>query len=187
MALKFPSLELSILYLSMEHVTVCMPVRDNSPSPHPTENSVVPLVQGDPALLTPNGSEFDTKDPAWPSPSPSTTNSQYTDKFRLLGFELPRSQPLFRGFERPNISRIATLTVLCLITYPAFYLLTLVAEDKPLFTVRLIVSVWCSGFGFALGYFLLRIAARHLEAASEFTLVGYRNFLSLDFKQPGLP
>ena len=158
----------------MEHVRA----RDDSSSPHPTENPATPLIQADPSVLTPNRREFDTEYPAWPSP-PSTASSRYTDKSLFSGlsslhskladlkFEPPRSKPLFRGFERPSPPRIAILTVLCLITYPAFYVLTLVAKDKSLFVVRLIVSIWCSVVGFALGYILLTIGAQHLEAASE--------------------
>jgi len=122
-------------------------MRGNNSSPCPTENPALSFTQTDAFLPTP-----------------------YDDKSR------PRPKPLFRGFERPSFSRIAILTVLCLTTYPAFYVLTLVAKDKSLFVVRVIVSAWCSGVGFALGYILLQSAAQHLEAASEFTLVGYRAF-----------
>ena len=79
------------------------------------------------------------------------------------------------------------LAVLCLITYPAFYILTLVAKDRSLFVVRAIVSAWCSGVGFALGYILLQIGAQYLEAAGELALVVCRGFLRLDSKQPGQP
>ena len=79
----------------------------------------------------------------------------------------------------PNYSHLAILTVLCLVTYPAFYALTFLAKDKSLFVVRLIVSAWCSGIGFALGYILLKIGAQHLEAASEFIPVGYRDPLTI--------
>jgi len=146
-------------------------IRDNS-SPHPTENSAPSLTQTDPLLPTPSGGESDAESPAQSALPPSTTNFQHDDK------PPPRPKPLFRGFERPSFSRIAILTILCLITYPAFYVLTLVAKDKSLFVVRVIVSVWCSGVGFALGYILLQTAAQHLEATSEFTLVGYRDFLT---------
>ena len=139
---------------------------DNS-SPHPTENPTASLIQGDPSLLTPNRREPDAEHLPWYSLPPSTTNCQYPDK------PPPRSNPLFRGFERPNFSRIAILTGLCLVTYPLFYLLTFVAKDKSLFIVRAVVSVWCWVVGFALGYILLsKIGARHLEAASEFASVG---------------
>jgi len=33
--------------------------------------------------------------------------------------------------------------------------------------VRLIVAIWCSGVAFALGYTLLMIGVKHIEAASE--------------------
>ena len=135
----------------MDHVRK----RDNNPSPYPA----TPLV----------GAE----DPGWPSPPPSTANSLYGDKPRFSKFRLPQSRPLFQGFERPSLSRIAILTVLCLLTYPAFYVLTLVAKDKSLFMVRSIVAVWCWGIGFVLGCILLNIGAQHLEAASEFIPVGY--------------
>jgi len=156
----------------MEHVSL----RDNNPSPHRTP--AAPLIQADSSLLTPNRREPDVEYPAWPSPPSSTTSSQYADKPRFLkfDFEPPRSKPLFRGFERPSFSRIAILTALCLITYPAFYILTLVAKDKSLFVVRFILSVWCSGVGFALGYVLLRVGAQHLEAASEFTSIAIGSF-----------
>ena len=143
---------------------------DNDSSPHLTENST--LVQADPSPPAPTR-ESDAVYSSWPSPPPSTINLQPANKSRFSRFKPPRSKPLFQGFERPRFSRIAILTILCLTTYPAFYALTFVAKDKSLFIVRVIVSVWCSGVGFALGYILLAIAAQHLEAASEFTLVGY--------------
>jgi len=160
---------------------------DNSPSPHPAENPAAPLIHADPSLSTPNGRELDTEFTAWPSMSSSATNFQHAEKSRLLRFEPPRSKPLFRGFERPSFSRIAILTVLCPTTYPAFYLLTLVARDKSLFIVRILVSAWCSAIGFALGYILLRIGAQHIEAASEFGLVRHRDPLKLHVNQPGPP
>ena len=182
--------------LDMEHVCA----RDDSPSPHPTGNPATPLIQADPAfLLTPNQRDLDTEHPASRSPSSSTENLHYADKSGIsssqslrpkpadLRFEPPRPKPLIRGFERPRFSRIAILTVLCLITYPVIHILTLVAKDKSLFIVRAIVSVWCSGVGFALGYILLKIGAQHLEAASKFRLVGYWDFLKLYIEQRGLP
>ena len=138
----------------------------NGSSPHPAENPAAPLIQADPSILAPDGGEFDPEYPAWPSLPSSTTDSQYAEQ------SPPRSKPLFRGFERPSFSRIAILTVLCLVTYPAFFILTFVAKDKSLFIVRVLVSTWCSGVGFALGYIILKIGAQHLEAASELTLVG---------------
>ena len=134
-------------------------MKDNNPSPHLIGSTATPLV--------------DAEDPAWPSPPPSTKNSLYVDEPRPSRFKLPQSKPLFRGFERPSLSRIAILTVLCLLTYPAFYILTLVAKNKSLFVVRSIVAVWCWGIGFSLGCVLLKIGAQHLEAASECIPVGY--------------
>jgi len=143
-------------------------MRDNDSTPHPTENLATPL--------TPNRRELDAEYPALPSLLPFTTNSQHADKDRFSSRPKPqRSKPLSKGFEKPSFSHIAILTVLCLITYPAFYILTLVAKDKSLFVVRLIVSLWCSGVGLALGYILLRIGAQHIEAASEFTPIGCRD------------
>jgi len=134
---------------------------------NPAEDSAPSLIQTDAVTSTPNGREFDAEYPARSSPPPPTKSFQYDD-------ESPsRSKPLFRGFERPSLSRIGIFTILCIITYPAFFLLTFVAKDKSLFAVRVIVSIWCSGVGFALGYVLLRIGAQHLEAASKFTLVRY--------------
>jgi hypothetical protein len=145
-----------------------VPLRDDDWSPPPTADSATPFNQADPSLLTPNRRAFDAGD--------VTPDFQHSEKYfssiypKLvgLGLDSPRSlKPLFRGFERPSVARIAILTVLCLITYPAFYILTLVAKDKSLFIVRLIVAMWCSGIGFSLGYVLLRIGIQHLEAASE--------------------
>jgi len=173
----------------MEHVH-----RDNSSSPHPTENSTAPLIQEDPSLSAPGKGEFGAEDPARPSPPPSTASCRYGDESWASSrwslhpkFDPSRSRPLFRGFERPSFSRIVILAVLCLITYPAFYILTLVAKDRSLFVVRAIVSAWCSGVGFALGYILLQIGAQYLEAAGELALVVCRGFLRLDSKQPGQP
>jgi len=150
-------------------------MRDDSSSPHPsTEYQVVPLIEGNPSLLTPNRREFDAKYPAWPSSSPSTMSFHHSDKSWFSRPTLQRSaKPVVRGFETPSFSRIAIFTVLCIIAYPAFYVLTLVARDKSLSIVRLIVSAWCSLVGFALGYVLLKIGAQHLEAASESMLVRY--------------
>lgn len=153
--------------------------RDNW-SPPPTADSTTPFNQADPSLLTPNRREFDAEYPAWSSPSQSTTNFHHTyrsqfssqqslnTKLANLENKPPRLKPLFRGFERPNLARITILAVLCLTAYPALYILTLVAKDKSLFTVRLIVALWCSGVGSALGCLLLGIGMQHLEAASEF-------------------
>ena len=160
-------------------------MRVNTSSPHPTENPAAPLIQVDLSPLAPNRGVFGAGGPAWPSLPPSTTDLQ-----RYTGDKSPpRStrKPLIRGFERPSLFRIVILTVLCLVTYPTFYTLKLVAKDRSLFVVRLIVSIWCSGVGFALGYILLKIGAQHLEAASEFTLAGCRNFSRLCPKQHGLP
>ena len=148
-------------------------------SPLPTVDLSTPVNQAEPSLSTPDRRRSDAEDPVLPSPSLSAANFQHADESQSpsrslhpkragLGFRLPRSKSLLQGFERPSFSRIIILTVLCLITYPAFYVLTLVAKDKSLFIVRLVVSIWCSGVGFALGYVLLAVGAQHLEAASEY-------------------
>jgi len=165
----WPSTPSPLNSLDMEHV----PTRDDISSPYPIENQVAPLIEGEPSLLTPNRKEFDTEHPAWPSSTPPTTSFHHSDKSWFSRPKLSRSKPLVRGFEIPSFSRIAIFTVLCIIAYPAFYILTLVARDKSLSIVRLIVSAWCSVVGFAIGYVLLKIGAQHLEAASEITLVGY--------------
>lgn len=151
---------------SMERVRL-----DDNQSPPPTGDSATPFNQADPSLLTPNRRVF--------APDETTLNLPYTDKPQHptrkslypkifnRSFDSFRSKSFFQDFERPNLARIAILTVLCLAAYPALYILTLVAKDKSLFVVRLIVAMWCSGVGFALGYLLLRIGVQHLEAASE--------------------
>ena len=136
-------------------------MRDDDSGPPPVEIPDASLIQAEPFLLTPNRRVFHTSLP------PSITNSRSLEKSPA------GPKPLFQGFERPSFSRIAILTVLCLITYPAFYILTFVAKDRSLFIVRLVVSLWCSGVGFALGYILLKVGAQHLEAASMFTLIGH--------------
>ena len=150
-----------------------VPMRDDSSSPHPIEDPVAPLIDGDPSTLTPNRRKFDAEYPVWPSSAPSTSSFHHSDKSWFSRPSLPRSKPLVRGFEIPSLSRIAIFTVLCFVGYPAFYILTLVARDKSLSIVRLIVSAWCSVVGFAIGYVLLKIGAQHLEAASEFTSIEY--------------
>ena len=162
-------------------------MRGDNSSPPPTENPVEPLIDGNPSILSPNRREFDAEYPSWPSLPPSTTNFHHSDKSQYSRSGPPRSKPLVRGFERPSFSHIVVLVILCLVAYPAFYILTLVAKDKSLSIVRLIVSAWCSVVGFALGYVLLKIGAQHIEAASESTLVGYCDFLRFCFKQPGPP
>ena len=155
-------------------------MKSNNSSPLPTENPTTPLIQIESSHLTQKRTGFDAEYSPKPSSSPPTINSLYAEKSRF-----PRSKPLFRGFKRPSFSRIAIFAVLCPAAYPVFHLLTLAAKDRSLFIVRLLVSTWCSGVGFALGYIVLKIGAQHLEAASEFTLVSYRNFIRPYFKQPG--
>ena len=160
-------------------------LRHNSSGFRPADYSATPLMEADPSIPSTNTRESDAEDAPWYPPPPSTANPQHADKSRFSRFKPARQKPLFRGFERPNFIRIAILTVLCLVAYPAFYALTLVAKDKSLFIVRLIVSVWCSVVGFALGYVVLMIAAQHLEAASESTSAGHRDFLILYLAQLG--
>ena len=166
---------ITLLPLSASMEEVC--TRSNNSSPRPTENPATPSVQAGLSPSISNRRKLGVNDPTQPSLPPSVMGSYVAEKSRPSRLKLPRSKPLFRGFEAPNFSRIAILTVLCLITYPAFHILKLVAKDRSLFAVRSIVSVWCSGVGLALGSILLKIGVRHLEAASEFTLVGYRTFL----------
>ena len=86
----------------MEHVRT----RDGNSSP-PIENSTAPLIQTGPASLTLTRGEFDAEDPALSFPPPPTANTQCEDKS-------------FQGFERPSFPRVAILTLLCLVTYPAY-------------------------------------------------------------------
>jgi len=166
------------LSISWDFVVDHIHMRDNYRNPLSTE-SITLFSQADPILLTPNRRVFDAEYPAWPSLSPPTTSFQYTDEAqpssrRLrhpnltgLTFEALRPKALFRGFEKPSFVHITVLIVLCLTAYPALYILTLVANDKSLTVVRLIVALWCSAVGFALGYILLKIGMQHFEAASE--------------------
>ena len=153
--------------LSMERVRP----GNNHRSPPSISDSATPFSQADPFLLTQNGRGFDPEETMLnlqyrEKPRFSTPQSLYPNFAGLSVYPL-RLKPLLQGFEEPCLARIVILTALCLAAYPAFYVLTLVARDKSLFTVRLIVAMWCSGVGFVLGCVLLRIAARHLEAASE--------------------
>ena len=127
--------------------------------PYAIDDCSPPLI-----LPTPNRSEFDAQ---YTDKSQSSTRHSFYPRLVGLSFDSLRSKPLFRGFERPSFAHIAILIVLCLVAYPALYILTLVAKDKSLFTVRLIVAIWYSGVAFALGYTLLRIGVKHIEAASE--------------------
>jgi len=146
--------------------------------------------QGDPPSQ--NGEESDPKRPTLPSAANTRKSWRSTATAPSLNRELPnlesnspQPKPPSRGFEKPSILNILILTGLCLATYPVFRLLTVVAKNKSLSVVRAIVAAWCWGAGFAFGWILLRIGAKHLEAASEFALVGYRSFLIHYFKQPG--
>ena len=159
-------------------------MRDNNSSPHPPENPATPPTQAELSPLTPNRKESDVEHLALP---PSTTNPTYAEESQFSRPETPRLKPLLRGFERPSFSRIVILIVLCFTAYPAFYILKLVAKDKSLFIVRLLVSTWCSVIGFCLGYLLLSVGAQHLEATSEFMPVWCQDSLKHYFTQPGRP
>jgi len=125
-------------------------MRDNNPSPHPTENPAALLIQ-----------------------APGTIGFQGDDK------SPSGSKPPFRTFERQRFSHIGILTILCLISYPAFYALTFVAKDRSLFIVRLINRLHLV-FGDRLRPWLYSSHDR-----SEFTWVWYRDPLRLHFKQRG--
>ena len=172
----------------MEHVHMeDVFMRGNNSSPHPPENPTTPPIQAELPPLTPNRKESDPGHPAWTSLPPPTTDPKYADESQFLKPEPQRLNLFFRGFERPSFSRLTILIVLCLLTYPAFYILKLVAKDKSLFIVRLLVSTWCSVIGFCLGYLLLSVGAQHLEATSEFMPVGCQDSLKHCFTQPGRP
>jgi hypothetical protein len=130
----------------------------------PIVDSVSPLCPTDSFLLTPSRGECNDEE--------TTLNVQDIDKYQFSAQEGPdsgsqRLKTLFKRFERPSFIRIAILTVLCVVAYPALYVVSLVGRDLPLFTVRVIVGMGCSGIGFALSYSLLGIGVRHIEAASE--------------------
>lgn len=77
------------------------------------------------------------------------------------------ARSLFKGFERPHWGKIVMHFLACIASYPAMYLLTLVARERSLFIARVLVAVWCSVFGFCLAFSLVEFATKHLEAASE--------------------
>ena len=132
-------------------------------SPPLTADSVTPYIQT-PILPAPNGNEFDAvRTTQYTDTSSFTTRWSLHPKLGGLSFDHLQ----FQGFERPSYSRIAILILLCFIAYPAFYILTLVAKDKSMFIVRLTIALWGSGVAFVLGYTLLSMGVKHLEAASE--------------------
>ena len=153
-------------------------MRDNNSNT--TETTT--LTRAGPSIPTLSRRGPDPENPPRHSLLPSTENFQNPNKSLFSRFKPPLLQPLSQDFERPSFSRIAILAILCLITYPASFFLTSVAKDRSLFIVRVIVSVWCSGVGVALGYLLLRIGAQHLEATSEFTRFGVGAFWDLMFQ-----
>jgi hypothetical protein len=78
-----------------------------------------------------------------------------------------RSGGLSKNFERPNYFLLFTHLILCGLAWPILYVFTLIARDKTLFWARLVVSMGGGIVGVSLGFTLLNLSKRFLEAASE--------------------
>ncbi|KAG6816867.1 hypothetical protein H0H87_002188 [Tephrocybe sp. NHM501043] len=108
-----------------------------------------------------------------PSKHPLISPPHYTAKVRSK----PRGKhPFSPGFEAPRWGRILLHTVLCIVSYPILLAITLIARNKSFFWSRFIVGVGCGFVGVYLGYSLLKLAKRHLEAATWATVIHQSHF-----------
>ncbi|KAF8890375.1 hypothetical protein BD779DRAFT_1610820 [Infundibulicybe gibba] len=84
---------------------------------------------------------------------------------------LTKKHPFARTFEPPNWRLLITHTVLCLLTYPVLLVFIIIAGGKTLFWTRFLVSTGCGLVGFFLGFSLLRLGKRFLEASTWATVI----------------
>jgi hypothetical protein len=81
----------------------------------------------------------------------------------------PRSRtehPFAKGYEPPQWRRLAAHLTLCALGYPFLLLFVSASKGKSLFWARLLVGVGCGLLGGMLGWNLVKMARRILEAAS---------------------
>lgn len=71
------------------------------------------------------------------------------------------------NFEKPDWKQLVLHVFMCLASYPVMYAVTLIAKDRTLFLVRVVVSVGSAMVGFCLAFSLAASATKYLEAASE--------------------
>lgn len=74
--------------------------------------------------------------------------------------------PFAKGFETPQWHRLAVHLTLCAIGYPFLLLFVSASRGKSLFWARLLIGVGCGLLGGMLGWNLVKMARRILEAAS---------------------
>lgn len=79
----------------------------------------------------------------------------------------PRLHPFSQSYEAPEWKTLVVHTLFCLIAYPFLLLFVFIARGRTLFLARLVVGVGCGIIGFFLGFSLIRLARRHLEAAGK--------------------
>lgn len=121
-------------------------------------------------MLSPNRRNPSSySDEGWEYLSSSTYEIKEKCKTSLPTLSLPKvnARPIFKGFERPDWSKIALHIFACLFSYPMMYVVTLISRDRSLFLVRALVAVGSALVGFCLAFCLVAFAIKYLEAASE--------------------
>lgn len=85
----------------------------------------------------------------------------------------PKRHPFSQWYEAPKWKSLVGHTLLCLLAYPFLLIFVMVARRRTLFWTRVVVGIGCGFTGVLLGWSLLRLARRHLEAAGESAVVPY--------------
>lgn len=142
-------------------------------SPPSSTNSTTLLYPSVTPQFSPNRRKSDSYPECW---LPSSPPYALTDKRKasilpirltIPKFDSPKPRTIVKGFERPDLRQLALHVLVCLVSYPAMYLVTLVANERSLFLVRILVAVWSALVGFCLALSLAAFATKHLEAASK--------------------
>lgn len=136
-------------------------------------NSATPLYPSVAPEFSPNRRQSDSYTGKQWTPSSPSYGVETKRRGSALPIRLPipktSARPIFKGFERPDLRQLSLHVFVCFVSYPVMYLVTLVAKDRSLFLVRVLVAVWCALVGFCLAFSLVTFATKYLEAASEFS------------------
>ncbi|KAF9464263.1 hypothetical protein BDZ94DRAFT_1289419 [Collybia nuda] len=108
------------------------------------------------------------------SPPRDKSSSKTLPSPALFPRGLPKpftKHPFAQGFEAPNWTQLLVHVGLCLVAYPFLMIFIVIARAKPLFWTRFVVSLGCGLIGFCLGFSLLQLGKKFLEAATWATVI----------------
>lgn len=145
-------------------------------SPPSSTNSATLLYPSVTPQFSPNRRQSDSYPDHWLPSSPpyALTGKRKASilpiRIRIPKFDAPKPRPIIKGFERPRFTQLFLHVSVCLGSYPVMCFITVVAKDRSLFLVRILVAVWSALVGFCLAFSLVAFATKYLEAASKLSV-----------------